>query len=244
MSQMLNPTSKHAPEVIPVSALVSSAAFPRVDLLPPAIKEEAKVRTGRIFLGGSVAAAIVLTGGLYLMASSDVSSAQVSMDGATAKSVQLNSEVAKYAAVPLVYGQVDAAQATLQSAMAGDVRWSIVLNALGVSIPAGVSLTGVKITESASPGQPATSSATAGQDQSLSDLGTAGIATINWNGTATTYEAFATFLQSMSQVKVFGDVFARTVAKLDPKSGAVTFETTAIVNNRALSHRYDAKAGR
>ena len=46
MSQMLNPTSKHAPEVIPVSALVSSAAFPRVDLLPPAIKEEASMYVG------------------------------------------------------------------------------------------------------------------------------------------------------------------------------------------------------
>jgi len=243
MSEMLNPTVNQAPEVIPVSGLVSSAAFPRVDLLPPAIKEEAKVRTARLILSGSVAAAIVLTGGLYLMASSDVSSAQVSFDDATAKSAQLNSEVAKYAAVPLVYGQVDAAQATLQSAMAGDVRWSIVLNQLGVSIPAGVSLTGVTIAESASAGQPATSTAP-GKDQSLSDLGTPGIATIKWNGTATSYEAFATFLQSMSQVKVFGDVFAHTVAKQDPTSGVVTFETTAVVTDKALSHRYDAKAGR
>jgi len=244
MSEMLNPTVNEAPGLVTATALASSAAFPRVDLLPPAIKEEQKVRTARLVLAGSVAAAIVLTGGLYVLANSEVSSAQTSLDEATAKSAQLSSEVVKYAEVPKVYAQVDAAQATLQAAMAGDVRWSQVLNQLGVSVPTGVSLTGVTITEASSAGQPGPAGAAAGKDQAVSDLGTPGIATIKWNGTATSYEAFASFMASMSRVKVFTDVFDHTVAKQNPTSGVVTFETVAVINDKALSHRYDVKAGR
>lgn len=243
MSEILNPTIAPTEETIPASSLTSAAAFPRVDLLPPAIKEEGKVRTARLILGGAVTAAIVLTGGLYLMANSEVSSAQVSLDDATSRSTQLSGEIAKYSNVPLVYGQVGSAQAALQTAMAGDVRWSSVLNQLSVNIPAGVSLSEITIAASATAGQPTTAAST-GKPGALSELGTPGIATIKWTGTATSYAAFASFLQSMSRVPVFSDVFSHTVSKTDPKTGTVLFETVAVINDKALSHRYDVKAGR
>jgi Tfp pilus assembly protein PilN len=245
-----------APAALPVSAPVSAslAAFPRVNLIPDEIAEEARVRGARMVLVGAVAASVAVTGGLYLMAAGQVSSAQEQLDSAQARSASLAAEATKYSDVPKVRADLQSAQIQQATALSGEVRWSVVLNNLALTMPAGTSLTSLKGTISGSP----SSAAAAGSVPAVqSVLGNAGIGTLGYEGEATDFSRVAAFLEAMSKNTGLIDPFATqtasqaaagpgvstggTGASNVPVQKGVTFTASATVSQKALSHRYDLK---
>ena len=86
------------------------ATLPRVNLLPPEIEQQRRFRHVQVGLGGAVLASLVVAGALVVAAGAQVGKAQDDLDANKAQATQLQSKVAEYAEVPLVYGQVEAAR--------------------------------------------------------------------------------------------------------------------------------------
>jgi len=228
----------------------SSAAFPRVNLMPDEIAEEARIRRAKLALVGAGAVSVAVVGSLFLLAGSEVNAAQESLDQATARGAVLATEVAQYADVPKARADLASAQAQQYLAMGGEVRWSFLLNNLSLTLPRGTSLTefkgmidGVAPTATASGANDATS---------VSVLGKTAIGEIQYAGEARGYTDVAALLDVLAKQKTLVDPYPGTVQAAEAAatgSGATgggkgyTFSATASVSDKALSHRYDIKDG-
>ena len=223
----------------------SAAAYPRVNLMPEAVAAEARVHRAKMSLVAAVVASVAVVGGLYAMAYGSVNSAQDSLDAAAAKSAVLNAELTKYADVPKVQAQLTATRGQVATALGADVRWSVLLNNLSLTMPPGTSLVtfqgAIKNTvSSSSTGNAAT------DNQFTSVLGHPGIGTINYTGEALGYPQVAAFLDTQAKQNSLMDSYVNSVAaNTDSSTGGkgYTFKSVATVTDKALSHRYDLKAG-
>ena len=252
-------TEAEAPDVAPapVSASVAAplAAFPRVNLIPAEIAQEAKVKRSKVVLIGAVAASVAIVGGLYVLASSDAASAQENLDSARATSATLAADQAKYADVPRVQSDLQSAQLQQFSAMGGEVRWSTVLNNLSLTFPAGVSLTSFTATVSGATATAGTTGAPTANAGVTSMLGLPGVGIITFNGEARDNARVAAFIESLTKSGGLLDPFATQVANgsnggptnvgSTPASTAtpsqVSFTGTVTIGPKALSHRFDLK---
>jgi Tfp pilus assembly protein PilN len=212
---------------------VQTGTLPRVNLLPSEITEGAKFRTAQLVMGLAVAAAVVVVGGLWYLASADQSSAQDDLAASQAEGQHLQTELATYSNVQPVYDQATTAQAQLSQAMSQEVRYSFVLNDLSLGMPAGVWLTNVTIT------QPV--------DQPASTKGAWGNVTegtVQLQGSASNLPQVAGWLQALAAQKSYLDPYLTTTqgSGNSSTSGSYTFTSSVGISDRALTHRYD-KAG-
>ena len=132
-----------------MSTLTSTrlATLPRVNLLPPEIEDARRFRRVQRGLGAGVLAAAGIVGALTLLANAAVNDAQGDLDTAKARESKLQAQQARYAEVPLVYAQVEAAEAQLGQAMGKEIRWSYFLNDLSLATPNKVWLTSMTVTQ-------------------------------------------------------------------------------------------------
>lgn len=236
-----------APEVDAVSmpVVASASAFPRVNLMPEVIAAEAKERRARKVLLGAAAASVLAVGGMYLLATNDVNAAQEQLDAAGARAAVLKTELGRYADVPKVQNEVAIAQTQAYQAMGGEVRWSFLLNNLSLTIPRNsslVSLSGSVNGVAPAPGAASGTSAATDDTAVISALGNPGIGTIQYTGEAVAYSDFAAFLDSLAKQKQLLDPFPGEVKRSESGPG-LTFTANVAVTDKALSHRYDPKAG-
>lgn len=249
-------TIENAPEDAPVVAAPSvpqsSAAFPRVNLMPDEIAEEARIRRAKLVLVGAAAVSVAVAGSLYMLAGSEVNAAQESLDQATARGAVLATEVAQYADVPKARADLVSAQTQQYLAMGGEVRWSFLLNNLSLTLPKGTSLTEFKgLIDGVAP---AAAAATGGAAEggSASILGKPAIGEIQYSGEARGYTDVASLLDVLAKQKTLVDPYPGSVQEAEAAatgSGATgggqgyTFTATASVSEKSLSHRYDIKDG-
>jgi Tfp pilus assembly protein PilN len=213
------------------------AMLPRVNLLPPEIADAQRLRTVQAGLGAGVLAALVVVGGLFVAATGQQHSAQSDLDTAKAKGTTLQAEQAKYADVPQVYAQVEARQAQLSQAMGKEIRWSYFLNDLSLRTPAKVWLTNVSVTENVDAAT-ATPAAPTG-------WGTPGLGTITFQGKGLSHNDVASWLRALGQQPGLADpYFTRSVQDAATAQSSVTFDSQAVITDKALSGRYTSdKAG-
>jgi type IV pilus assembly protein PilN len=215
--------------------------LPRVNLLPPEVAQAAQFRRLQVLLGLLVAATVAGIGMLYLVASGQVSSAQSDLDAAQAENASLKAEVATYADIPRVQADLARYEADLTVAMGPEVRWSFYLNDLSLSIPSSVRLTSMNVVQPV-PSQAAGATATVpGTPPVTSPLGTPGIATITFEGKATSYDAVASWLQMLAKQKGYTDPTVTEVAKdvgTTTAGNVFTFSSSVTVTEKALSGRY------
>jgi Tfp pilus assembly protein PilN len=251
-----SPAPAPAPVATPVAAPL--AAFPRVNLIPAEIAQEARVRRSKVVLAGAVAASVAAIAGLYVMASADVSSAQESLDASRATSASLASEQAKYADVPRVQSDLLSAQTQQALAMGGEVRWSTVLNNLALTVPPGVSLgsfqgtitgSGASTGAASTPGSPAVSSM----------LGQPGVGSFLFEGQALDSARVSALLEALTKSGNLLDPFVTQLtadtsgstgaattnvgssAPVTTKPKSVNFTGSVTIGPKSLSHRYDVK---
>jgi Tfp pilus assembly protein PilN len=228
-----------------------TAAFPRVNLIPDKIAEEAKVRSAKLLAVGGVAVSAAIIGALLFMANADVSSAQDQLDAAQAQSATLHAQAAQYASVPLVYAQVTLSQQQLAQSMGGEVRWSYLLNDVALTIPKGVALTTLtgSINGATAPLTGTAAPAPAAGSSTTSVLGKPGIGNITFAAQATSYNNVALWLDSLAKQSIYVDPYVTSATQAtanagDPKApDLVTFSSTVTITNKALSHRFDGTAG-
>lgn len=167
-------------------ASTSRSDAPRVNLLPPEIALAAKVR--KVKAGCAVAGLLSLAavGGLFSAARSDLADAEVARDASVATHGSLLVQAEQYADVPRTQAAVAAAETRLTQAMGQEIRWSSYLNELSQTIPDGVWLTGMTVTQAVD----ATAAAT------TSPVGTPGIGTITFEGKAREHVDVAAWLDA------------------------------------------------
>jgi hypothetical protein len=227
----------------------SAAAYPRVNLMPEAVAAEARVHRAKMSLVAAVIASIAVVGGLYAMAYGSVNSAQDQLDAASAQAAVLNAELTKYSDVPKVQAQLGSTRTQVAEALGADVRWSFLLNNLSLTMPPGTSLVSFQgaIKPTVTPTGAAPS--TAGNNAAfVSVLGRPGIGSIQYTGEALGYPQVAAFLDSQAKQNSLMDSYVNSVtANTDTSNGGAgkgyDFKSVAIITDKALSHRYDLKAG-
>lgn len=219
--------------------------LPRVNLLPPEVAQAARFRRLQALLALVVVVALVVVGLAYLAAAGQVTAAQDDLDAAQAQNTALKAEAAQYAEVPKVQAELAQGQADLAVAMAPEVRWSFYLNDLSLTIPSTVRLTNMTVNEPVpAPGVDVAAATT--QTGVVSPLGTPGIATITFEGNATSYDAVASWLQMLAKQKGYTDPTVTQVddATEDNMVGHIYHFTSSVtVTDEALSGRYTSTAG-
>jgi len=215
------------------TTLLRTDTLPRVNLLPPEIAEAARFRNVQLALGLAVGAAVVVVGGLTYLAMGEVDSAQTEVDTAQAQTVTLQADVAKYAEVPAVYASLDALKAQRAQAMSQEIRYSFVLKDLSLSMPSGVWLTNVTVTQQVDP-----TTVVKGA------WGTPALGTVVLSGETGTLPQVAAWLEALGRQKAYTDPYlttaTQTTGNLPP---GYTFTSSVALTSKALTNRYANKAG-
>jgi Tfp pilus assembly protein PilN len=216
------------------------ATLPRVNLLPPELAEQQRLRRLQMVLGAGVLASVGVVGALALLSHASVSSAQDELNVTKAQGVSLQSQVDEYANVPVVYAQVDAAQAQLGQAMDKEVRWSYFLNDVSLRVPHNVWLTEMTVTENVD--DQAQALATAAPDTTQYIQPDRGLVT--FKGVAMDNNDIAAWLEHLARIKGYSNpYFTKSSGEAIGDKGVVEFDSQLTVTDKAFSERYTEKAG-
>lgn len=212
----------------------TTISMPRVNLLPDEILAERRLKRTQIGLGAATLAVVGAIVGGYLWSAASVDSAQDELAAEQARTGALRNEETKYAAVPKVLAEVEAAQTARSQAMVTDVLWADQLNALASSYPKTTWLRDLTV----SLGLPVT--AAPGATVAVAPTG---IGTLTFNGSGLTYSDASAFLDVLESTPGFSYPYLTVSERVDVE-GTVVVDFTATVNLTAdvLSHRYDLKA--
>jgi Tfp pilus assembly protein PilN len=215
------------------STSTTTAAPPRVNLLPPEIAERAKVRKAQLAMVGTGLAAVAVVGVMYTQASAKVSDATEQKEQAVAANVELRSDLAKLATVKATYAKVDAANKTLATAMKYEVEWSSFLHGLTLTIPENVWLDSMEVRMNVV-------KTTSGDGAPVLDQQ---LGTVTFKGKAFSHDDVASWLESLDSQKGYSDPYF-TLSKLSGPDETLLrdryeFDSTAYVNPKALSNRYE-----
>lgn len=217
----------------------TSTGVVRVNLLPPEIAEKARLRKAQGAMVATGVAAVAVIGLLYTQQTAKVAAAEEAKAEAVAAQTALRAEQAKLANVRETYAQVDAAKATLASAMQYDIRWSGYLHDLTLRIPDNVWLTELNATVTAAGGAAAPGQASGG---TVLDPG---IGQIAFNGRAFSHNDVASWLASLAKQKGYANPYFTLSRTEDYRGrGVVRYESRVNLNDSALSKRYTKGLGR
>ncbi|RZS89414.1 Tfp pilus assembly protein PilN [Motilibacter rhizosphaerae] len=231
------PTTLSPIESVRSSALDAAAfrSLPRVDLLPPHVLAAERRRRVQLALAATSVLTLLALLGLHLVAAHGRDQERGRLAAAQAAGAEVVSRQHEYAAVPLVLQQARAAEVRLSAVMADEVRWSTVLDQLTRRVPSGVWLTSLTV----SPQQ----GAAAGGATSATPVGT--VASIQFIGTAVSYDAISRWLVALSEQPGFTGVGLSSATEVPgDASGSpatYTFTSSVSVTGEALSHRFDTK---
>lgn len=208
--------------------------MPRVNLLPPEIAERATLRKAQLAMAGCGLAAVAVVGVMTMNASAKVNDANEAKAEAAAASVRLDKELDSLQNVRDIYARVDAANATLASAMSTEVLWSSYLHDLTLTIPENVWLTSMSVSVNAPAvptGKPKPGSATSGP------VLDPGIGTVTIAGTAFSHDDVAAWLESLAKQKGYANpYFTQSVEALIGERKVVNFTSTVNLTPAALKN--------
>jgi Tfp pilus assembly protein PilN len=240
----------------------------RVNLLPSEIADARRLRLTQSVLAGGLVLVLAGMGGLYALEVSHRKSAERDLAAVQADTTRLEAEQAKFADVPKVISAIDAAETARQGAMADDVEWYRTLTNLSLTLPANVWFTNLSLTVTPPEGSVATSTASTPPSTSTStgkattgkattgtasvgasggtgaavSGGAAGLVTVE--GLAMDHPDVATWLDTLAkQPGMAGAYFTTSERTLIGKTSVVKYQSTAVLTDEALSHRYDRKQG-
>ncbi len=201
--------------------------LPRVNLLPPELAEQARLRRVQLTLVGSLVVTVGVVGVLYAGATASVADATEGLSSATARGAALQAETRAFADVNEVYAKADTAQAMLVGAMGQEVRFSTFLDDLSKTVPEHVWLKNITFTQLAPVGTVAT---------------TPGIGTATFTGVGFRHDDVATWLETLASQEGFVDPYVSdaTAGKIGERK-TVSFTSTVTLTSNALSGRYAAE---
>lgn len=213
---------------------------PRVNLLPPEILQTRRFRRTQKLLALAVVGTLAAVGGLYYMAQQRADAAAEELAVAQAETSRLKTEEAKYAEVPRIIAQVDAAKGARDQALATNVAWYRYLNDLALTYPDTVWLENLTASVAAPGG---TTGAAPVPVAGSNPLATPGIGTVTFTGTALEHSDVASWLDVLASTKGFADAYFTNSARSQiDGSDVVNFTSQVVVTGDALWNRYESEA--
>jgi Tfp pilus assembly protein PilN len=195
----------------------AAAVLPRVNLLPPEVRESGRLRA----VQAGVAVGVLTSGALVALvavaAAGDEAQARAELEAARAGAVQVRAQVDELVHVREVYAEVEATEAAAAAARAREVAWSRLLSDLSLTVPDRVWIE----TMTVAPG----SGASGGS-----------LGSISYTGRGSSHDEVATWLETLAEQHSLADP-TFTISAQD-KSGdapSVTFSSTATVTEEALA---------
>jgi Tfp pilus assembly protein PilN len=202
--------------------------LPSVNLLPPELAEQARLRRLKVVLAGGLVATVGVVGALYAGAVSDVAGATAEVAAVTERSSDLQRETRALGHVDEVYRSAEQAEARLAAAMGQEVRFSQFLDDLSKDVPEHVWLTDITFTQTA---------------PDAADGGP-GIGTVTFTGVGFRHDDVAAWLESLAEQKGFADPYVTdSTAGLIGGRKTVSFTSSVTLTADALSGRYTASEG-
>jgi hypothetical protein len=219
-----------APEPTTGPIRIAWAPVPKVNLLPIEVIEKRRFRRTQIGLAAAVTAVVALGAAGAFWAHSGVVDANDSLVAAHSRVTGLQAQQAKYATVPQVIAQVDAAVSARTLALGNDVLWYRYLNDLDGARPDGLTLSGITL------GVNVTATTTTASNP----LAPAGVGTVALQGAADQYDQVSSWLEALNKITGLSSSSLTNAAKTE---NGLTFSTGAVLDSDALSDRYTKKAG-
>jgi Tfp pilus assembly protein PilN len=236
----------------------------RVNLLPKEIEQGRRLRRTQVALAGGLILVVAASAGVYGLQVKDRHAAADDLAVVKAEGQKLQTEQDKYADVPRTIAAIDAAEVARQTALTNDVEWYRSLTDLSLTMPSNVWFTNLTLTVGAGPDSststtPApsggatagtaapgtTAGGTAAPGTTSASASSAGVGTVSVEGYAIDHSDVATWLDTLA--KQPGMTGAYFTTSEDEALGAgevvVKYQSTAVVTEKALSHRYDRKQG-
>jgi Tfp pilus assembly protein PilN len=214
------------------------ASMPRVNLLPPEIAAAQRLRQLKVFLGLLVAAAFVVVLLAWFFVGQQMGGAEEDLAAAQQQEAQLQKDIDNYAEVPEVYGAVDAAQQNLVTAMTPEIRVSFYLNDLSLTMPNNSRLTSLTFLNSAASVQLDPANALT---VPTTPTGEVTMGSFSFSGRSTTFDAVASWLQTLSKGKGVTSPTVTAVTEGDDENTVGTFydvDSNAFLSTDAASERY------
>ncbi|HEX5017958.1 MAG TPA: PilN domain-containing protein [Actinomycetes bacterium] len=214
------------------------ATMPRVNLLPPEIAAAQRLRQLKMLLGLIVVGALVVVVLAWLYVGGQVGNAEDELTQAQTDGAQLQQEIATYAEVPQVFGEVEAAQTNLVTAMTPEIRWSFLLNDLSLTIPQTSRLKSLTFTNQAAAIQV---DPNAGLNAVTTPYGEPTMGTVTFTGRSTNFDAVVSWLQTLNRSEALSDPTVTNVAENEDEETAGRFfdvESNAFLTPEAASNRY------
>jgi uncharacterized protein YcfL len=201
---------------------------PRVDLLPPEVREERRGKAMRRRLGLGVVGVLLLalagTGGATALAMRD----QALLLEEQNRTASLLAEQSKYIKVRAVQDQVGLVQAAQQVGASTEIDWKAYLDSVQKTLPSSVTIDTVSV-DSATPldiyAQP------------TSPLQGARVATVSFVAKSAGLPDVPTWLTALSTLPGYADALPGSV-NLDESTGTYTVNITMHVNDAAFSKRF------
>ena len=220
-----------------LARVADAFVLPRVNLLPPELAEQARLRRLKGVLAGGLVATVGVVGALYLGAAADVADATAEVSAATARGSALQAQTRALGHVDQLYRSADEAEARLATAMGDEVRFSQFLDDLSKQVPEHVWLTDITFTQTPAAGEPAV--ATDGAPAPAGAIGT-----VTFTGVGFRHDDVAAWLDSLAAQEGFADPYVTdsTAGRIGDRR-TVSFTSSVTLTSDALSGRYTAQEG-
>jgi Tfp pilus assembly protein PilN len=214
--------------------MATLANMPRVNLLPPEIRENQRLRRVQLVLALGVVLTLAGVGLLYVNGQSGVSSAKNALANQQQKQTALQAKLNSLQYVTQIKAAGDSAEAALTQATATEVHWSEYLSDLSLTVPHDVWLTSVSFTEAV----PAGSLLTAAQAPATVGSMQIAATTLTTNAPGASHNGVADWLDAAVKEKGFADVWftGSQEAFIGPKRVA-TFTSSLNLTSDALTKR-------
>jgi Tfp pilus assembly protein PilN len=234
--------------VLDVAALAVHRTV-RVNLLPKEVEQGRRLRRTQVALAGGLILVVVAVAGVYLLQVKDRQGAAEDLAVVKAETTRLQAAQAKFADVPLTIAAIDAAETARQTAMANDVEWYRTMTNLSLTLPTNVWFTNLTLTVGAGSGDSAPAAApgaapTGGTAAAPGAAPRPGAGLVSIEGYASDHPDVATWLDTLAkQPGMTGAYFTTSEEELIGEKAVVKYQSTAVLTDKALSHRYDRKQG-
>ncbi len=221
-----------APAPLVTAPVLSAFVLPSVNLLPPELAEQARLRRLKTVLAGGLVATVGVVGALYVGALADVDEATAQVAAVSSRSSELQAQTRALGHVDDLYRQADEAEDRLAAAMGEEVRFSQFLDGLSKDVPEHVWLADITFTQT-----PSTASAGAVAQGP-------GIGTVTFTGVGFNHDDVAVWLESLAKQKGYTDpYFSNSTEALIGTRKTVNFTSTVTMTPDAYSGTYSTPAG-
>jgi type IV pilus assembly protein PilM len=207
-----------------------------IDLAARGRRRAAAGGRGRAIAGGLAAAAVLaaLLAIPTLARRNEVEDEKDKTEAAEATNAQLQQQIAALSDAQQKQADLEASQAQLTSLLAGDVSWSVMLQEIARTIPNDVWLTSfsgaVQPGTTGAPTEPGAPAALSG--------------TVDFNATGLEFPSVASWIQRMSEIPSFTDLWVPSATSSDFEGReVVTFTSTAVLTDEAQSDRAEELVG-